>query len=209
MIPPALNDRDLVDGMLRGEERAFRAFFDSYFPRVYRFALRRLAGDPETAQEVAQTTLTRAMRGLASFRHEAALFTWLCQICRHEIAGLLRSRARHSDVVVLLDDDVQTQAEVAAAHALASEEPERHYTTAQTRQLVHEVLDQLPSRFGDVLEWKYVEGRSVDEIGTLLGTSQVAAQSMLARARNAFREALEKKFGRAPDDVVRALRTKR
>jgi len=39
-----------------------------------------------------------------------------------------------------------------------------------------------------VLEWKYIQGLSVAEIATRLGTSMKAAESMLTRARLAFRE---------------------
>ena len=46
------------------------------------------------------------------------------------------------------------------------------------------MLDRLPARYGDVLEWKYIEGRSVEEIGERLGIGQTAAQSVLARARS-------------------------
>ena len=66
------------------------------------------------------------------------------------------------------------------------------------------VLDRLPARYGDVLEWKYIEGRSVEEIGELLGIGQIAAQSVLARARVAFREALETVFGSTAQDVLAA-----
>ena len=68
------------------------------------------------------------------------------------------------------------------------------------------VLDRLPSRYGDVLEWKYIEGRSVEEIGVLLGVGQAAAQSLLARARVAFREALETVFGSTASDVLAGMR---
>ena len=67
------------------------------------------------------------------------------------------------------------------------------------------VLDRLPARYGDALEWKYVEGRSVEEIGAELGIGHTAAQSLLARARVAFREALEQVFGAAAEDIATNL----
>jgi RNA polymerase sigma-70 factor (ECF subfamily) len=76
---------------------------------------------------------------------------------------------------------------------------------AETARLVRSLLDRLPSRYGDVLEWKYVEGLSVDEIGAELGIGHTAAQSLLARARVAFREALETVFGSTSDDVLSGL----
>jgi DNA-directed RNA polymerase specialized sigma24 family protein len=51
------------------------------------------------------------------------------------------------------------------------------------------VLDQLPTRYGDALEWKYGEGLSVKEIATRLGVGPKAAESLLTRARQAFRDA--------------------
>jgi len=58
--------------------------------------------------------------------------------------------------------------------------------------LVQEVLDYLPSNYGNALEWKYIEGFSVSEIAQRLQVSELAAQSILARARTSFREALIK-----------------
>jgi RNA polymerase sigma factor (sigma-70 family) len=78
-----LEDATLVRRMLEGDERAFDEFFDIYFDRVFRFALRRTR-DEDAAEEVAQATLVRAMRKLGTWRGEASLFTWLCAICRRE-----------------------------------------------------------------------------------------------------------------------------
>ena len=50
------------------------------------------------------------------------------------------------------------------------------------------VLDHLPGHYGDVLEWKYVQGLSVNEIAERLNTRRKAAESLLTRAREAFRE---------------------
>src|SRR5678815_1731955 len=62
------SDKTLIAAMLKGNEAAFRTFFENYFPRVYRFALLRLHGDVEAAKDVVQSTLIKAVRGLAGFR---------------------------------------------------------------------------------------------------------------------------------------------
>jgi RNA polymerase sigma-70 factor (ECF subfamily) len=204
--PEYSNDTSLIAAMLKGDEAAFRAFFASYFPRVYRFALPRLGNDAEACKEVVQSTLIKAMRALAGFRGDAALFSWLCQICRRQIADYLRANKRHSQNVVLIDDTPGLREALEAIAAPAADEPLQGYGTAETRRLVQSVLDRLPSRYGDVLEWKYIEGRSVEEIGDLLGVGQTAAQSLLARARTAFREALETVFGSTAGDVLAGMR---
>jgi RNA polymerase sigma-70 factor, ECF subfamily len=204
--PEYSTDATLIAAMLAGDEAAFRAFFEAYFPRVYRFALPRLGNDAEACKEVVQSTLVKAMRALASFRGEAALFSWLCQICRRQIADYLRAHKRHHQNVVLIDDTPGLREALESIAAPASDEPLQGYGTAETRRLVQSVLDRLPSRYGDVLEWKYIEGRSVEEIGALLGVGQTAAQSLLARARVAFREALETVFGSTASDVLAGMR---
>ena len=80
--------------------------------------------------------------------------------------------------------------------------------TLSAGEVLDAALDRLPARYGDVLEWKYIEGRSVEEISELLGVGQVAAQSVLARARTSFREALETVFGSTAQDILGTLRGK-
>jgi RNA polymerase sigma-70 factor (ECF subfamily) len=183
--------------MLDGDERAFSEFFDEYFARLYRFALPRLNGNADAAQEVAQATLCKVMRKLDTFRGEAALFTWICQVCRHQIADHLREGRRHSERIVLIEDSPAVQAALDSIQAPDDERPDQRYDQGQTGALVRAVLDRLPARYGDALEWKYVEGLSVEEIGERLGVGTTAAQSLLARARVAFRDAIENVFGAA------------
>lgn len=200
------SETELIRGMLAGEERAFNAFFENYFPRVYRFALPRLGGDVEAAKEVVQSTMIKAIRNIAAYRGDAAMFTWICQICRRQIVDYLRAHRRQSERVVLIDDSPELQAVLESVAGPLESEPSHRYSRVQTRELIQSVLDRLPSRYGDVLEWKYVEGRSVEEIGKRLGVGHIAAQSMLARARTAFREALETVFGAETADVLATMR---
>jgi len=199
-------DAELIAAMLRGDEVAFRRFFEGFFPRMYRFALPRVGGDPDAAKEVVQAALIKAMRNLAGYRGDAALFSWLCQICRRQIVDHLRANQRHANRLVLVEDSDEMQAVLESIAAPAGDEPAQGYSLEETRRIVQSVLDRLPNRYGDVLEWKYIEGRSVEEISLALGVGQIAVQSMLARARIAFRSALETVFGATAGDVIAGMR---
>ena len=87
-------DAQLVSRMLDGEEPAFEEFFERFFPALFRFALARLGRDAEAAEDVVQATLVRVVGKLDTFRGEAALFTWMCTFCRHEIATHYRRLGR-------------------------------------------------------------------------------------------------------------------
>jgi RNA polymerase sigma-70 factor (ECF subfamily) len=108
---------------------------------------------------------------------------------------------------VLLEDSDEMRAASQAIEAPAEDEPMHSYSSAETRRLVQSVLDSLPARYGDVLEWKYVEGQSVEEIGARLGIGHTAAQSVLARARAAFRDALDTVLGASAVDVLAIIRS--
>lgn len=183
-----LEDRRLVKRLLAHDREAFNAFFDGYFPRLYRFARTRLGDDPDTLKEIVQVTLSKAVRSLVSYRGEAALFTWLCTICRNEINDHLGRVAKERKHVVLTEDSADIRAAVEALAAPESDEPEDRFRRLETTRLIQVALDQLPAHYGNALEWKYVQGFSVEEIAAKLGVGFEAAQSLLARAKRSFQE---------------------
>jgi RNA polymerase sigma-70 factor (ECF subfamily) len=193
-----LEDRRLVKRLLAHDREAFNAFFDGYFPRLYRFARTRLGNDPDTTKEVVQVTLTKAIRKLATYRGEAALFTWLCTICRNEIAEYRERVARERRHVVLTEDAADIRAAVEAIAAPESDDPEHNFRRLETTRLIQVALDQLPAHYGNALEWKYLYGYSVEEIAAKLGVGLEAAQSLLARAKRAFQEV----YGTLTNDLV-------
>lgn len=181
-------DRVLVEKLLARDERAFAEFFDTYAPRLFRFAMRR-SGDEDLAEEITQTTLIAAVSKLKTWRGEATLFTWLCTISRRQLVDHWRKTARQPELRPL-DDDPDVRA---ALESLASggDHPDAPDTSVDRRRLAERVqitLDYLPDRYGDVLEWKYLQGLSVNEIAERLATTPKAIESTLTRARQAFRE---------------------
>ena len=183
-----LEDRRLVKRVLAHDREAFDAFFEGYFPRLYRFARTRLGDDPDTTKEIVQVTLTKAIRKLATYRGEAALFTWLCTICRNEIAEHYERVARERRHVVLTEDGPDIRAAVEAIAAPESDDPESNFRRLETMRLIQVALDQLPAHYTNALEWKYLYGYSVEEIAAKLGVGLEAAQSLLARAKRGFQE---------------------
>ena len=180
-------DKRLVTRLLAGDEAAFRRFFSDHYRRLYRFALPRVGHDAAAAEDAAQAALARALENLAGYRGEAQLFTWLCAICRSEIAQWQRKTGRREAHIVLLEDHPETRAAV-DSFASDSDDPEDELVREQRARHIQVALDQLPPHYGDVLEWKYVEGFSAQEIAARLNIGLEAANSLLARAKRAFKE---------------------
>ncbi len=181
-----LDDRKLVKKLLGGDELAFEGFFEDNFARLYRFALVRLSDDPDAARDIAQIVLTRAMQKLHTYRAESALFTWLCAICRNEVSDWLSRQGRYRQHIVLTEDYPELQAAVDSFQTPFEENPEAQYLRLEKLRLIQVALDKLPAKYGNVLEWKYVQGHSVREISTRLNMGQEATQSLIARAKRAF-----------------------
>ena len=123
---------------------------------------------------------------METYRGEAALLTWLVQICRHEISRVLKREARTDMMQPFLNDELLRS--VVEQVADERESPELQATRSELISLVQFSLDQLPEHYARALEMKYVLGLGSREIAKELDSSDEATQSVLARARRAFRE---------------------
>ena len=184
---PQSEERALVRRLRAGDERAFEQFFETYFQPLFRFALARVDQDVELAKEMTQATLCKVVEKLDTYRGEAALFSWLCSICRFEISGHFR-RARRLPPVIQLVEEGDPLRGVLESIAADADDPESALLRREVARLVHVTVDRLPPHYGEVLEWKYSDGLSVKQIAERLGTSPKAAESLLTRARQAFRD---------------------
>jgi RNA polymerase sigma-70 factor (ECF subfamily) len=170
-----------------GEQRAFDEFFHSHVQRLAAFTARRSGLDAASVEDIVQNTLVKAVRNLSSYRGEASLFTWLIQICRHELADVARKTARRPAYISLQEPDQV----VHLAYELRvpdHREPAAEVEADFHRVAIIDALNALPHRYALALEAKYGDGLSVEEIAAMLGVTTVAAQSLLARARQAFRD---------------------
>jgi RNA polymerase sigma-70 factor (ECF subfamily) len=185
-----MHERDLrlARRLAAGDEEAFNEIFDGSFPALFRFALARLDQDAGAAEDVVQSTLMRATVKIDTYRGEASLLTWLCTFCRHEIAAHHERSGRERRTTPLAEEVPEIRAALESLAASSADDPATALRRREIARLVHVALDSLPAHYADVLEWKYIEGLPVREIAARLGLSEKAAESLLTRAREAFRD---------------------
>ena len=172
--------------VLWGSSSELKAFFDEYFPRLYRFTIVRVSGEHEVAKEIVQNAFSKIVLNIQKFKGEASLFTWMCSICRNEIADFMRKQSRFDAVIELHGSTAELDSVADSWSGLETDKPDSVCEGEQKVKLIHETLDRLPAKYGDVLEWKYIEGLPVSEIAERLSLDHSAAQSLLYRARMAF-----------------------
>jgi RNA polymerase sigma-70 factor (ECF subfamily) len=182
-----LDERDLVERMRRGDQRAFNEFFDTYAARLGAFAARRSSLDAAALEDVVQVTMINAMRGLATFRGGSALFTWLCQICRNHLADVTR-KAQRQPKVQSLDQLGDARPPDNVVELTDFRDPLDECADDSTRSAVRRAINQLPATYARILELRFGDELTVPEIARALQLSESAAESRLVRARQAFRE---------------------
>lgn len=151
--------------------------------RLYRVVLGVVA-DPELAADVVQETFLRAWRGLARFRGEAAIGTWLHRIAVNTALTARRRAMRIRGRTAEIDDDY-------AAEATPENDPEKGGEAMDLRRSLRAALDSLPDGQRQVVVLKDVEGWSHAEIADRLGITESAAKVRLHRAHRRLAHLLE------------------
>ncbi len=174
---------------LAGDTDAVRAFADAVLPPLYHFCFYRVGRDRHRCEEVVQETLVRALRELERYEPARAgnrIFPWLTGLARNEIGRVL-ARDRHT---VSLDELwARMDRELLALYERLESEPlaDEVLVREETRGLVNATMSQLPPQYREALEAKYVRGASVRDLAELGRTTEKAVESLLSRARKAFR----------------------
>jgi RNA polymerase sigma-70 factor (ECF subfamily) len=180
-------DLALARRVAAGDRAAFDEFFREYFPRLYRFTLARVDNDEALAEEIVQRTMCRVVRKMGLYRGEALLFTWLCQICRNERSDVFRRQGIDQKRSVPFEDNPTIRAALESL-SIDLDDPEKSQRAGELARFVRVTLEYLPTKYATALEMKYIRGCSVEEIGKHLNISSKAAESVLSRARAAFKD---------------------
>lgn len=177
------DDMRLARRVVAGDESALEVLYARHADPLFAFIYHHVEESRLDAEEIWQETLLTALRSLRTYRGQSQLFTWLCGIARHKIADYYRRHGRGPEAFSDL-----SPAELAAL-AGTDPLPEDVLARAAARVRVVEALATLPEDYRAALVARYADGCSVGEIAQALGRTYKAAESLLSRARAAFRSA--------------------
>lgn len=161
------------------DELAFRAWYEQSLPRVYAYLLHRCGRDPELAEELTQQAFVEAVRSRARFRGRSDAVTWVVGIARHKLVdhfrGAERDQRRHAALV----------AREFGHHGTGQPAP------GTEPDDIDEALAVLPALQRAVLVLHYMDHLPVREVARSIAKSEAATASLLARGRDAFRQAFQ------------------
>jgi RNA polymerase sigma-70 factor (ECF subfamily) len=168
----------LTRAMARGDEAAFREFYDAYFDRLLRYLLVVTGGDETAASEALQLTLVRVVRHVKPFDAEEKFWSWLTVLARSARAdesrkqrryfAFLEKFTRHADVENSFGNDGEAD--------------------KQLRELLERNLASLPPEEKELIAQKYFLRRSVREIADAQQATEKAVESRLSRIRRKLKD---------------------
>ena len=154
------------------DRAAFLAFYQEAVPEVYGYFLHR-CGDSTTAEDLTSETFLAAVRNLDDGRPVPLDVPWVIGVARHKLADHWRRRARENRLRDALEQDP---------------EPDEDPWDVRLNQMrANDVLAALGPHHRLALTLRYVDGLPVAEVAELLGRTPDATESLLVRARAAYR----------------------
>ena len=194
--PATTHDTELVRRFNAGDEDAFVEIVARHREKMFSAALGHLRNRAD-AEEITQDVFIHAYRGLARFRGDSSLSTWLhCiafNLSRNRYGYYFR-RHRHETCsfdCTLSDDNDATFADLIASNG---PDPAREAANQEFLAQVTVCLGKLNAHHQEILTLRNLLGHSYEEIAVILGLSLGTVKSRLARAREALRGLLDQTY---------------
>ena len=173
----------IVQDVLAGRKGAATAFYQQLAPKLRRYLTSKL---PEgEVEEILQDTFLSAFDSLPLYRGESSITTWLISIARHEVADFYRKRYVRQAV-----EKTTPLFENMVSEILS---PEFVMEKQKIEKRFFDTYHGLTKQYQDILSYRYELSMSVKEIAERMDLPFKATESLLYRARLAFREAYEER----------------
>lgn len=171
------SEKELVEGILGGSEKALRIFYGECKPKLTNFIRQRVSNEKDV-EELVQDTFMAALEAFRDFTYRSSLYTFLCAIAKRKVIDFYR-RKKLKRIIF---------SQIPAIEPLLSilTTPEDKLDEKLLTQKIEETLNALSPQYKRLLQLKYIEGWSVTKIAQEMAISFKSAESKLFRARQAF-----------------------
>jgi RNA polymerase sigma-70 factor (ECF subfamily) len=174
-------DHELVAKSLQGNEKAFRELIERHHPTVFA-SVRGVLGDRDEVEDVVQMVYIKVYRGLAKFRGDAKLSTWIYQIARNEAINVVKKRRLET-----------TPIEDVTVAAPEREGPEASVHQSDAGDHLEIAMQGLDENQRMALELRYMGERSYDEIAEMMGVPLGTVKTYIHRGKAELKKVMERR----------------
>ncbi|MFM2124390.1 MAG: hypothetical protein RL328_841 [Acidobacteriota bacterium] len=182
-----LDESELVTRAQQRDEAAFAELMRRNTSPSLRLAISVLK-DRQEAEDQLQTSFLKAWTGLTNFQSESKFSTWFRRIVLNQ--SLMRLRSVRRAKLQSLDDHGEDDRPMEPASSGLS--PEEDLRRNQMHARLRAEIRKLPPLLRDVLELRDLRELPTETVAEMLGISEAATKSRLARARAMLRDRMER-----------------
>lgn len=167
----AVDPWKMTQAIARGDDQAFKEFYDAYFLRIYRYLLVLNSGKEDLVADALQDCMIRIVRHMKPFQDSGALWNWIRSLAKSAFIDQVRKRNR-------------SRAEL----PLVSELKEREDGDTELKEQLRACLKDLKPQEKRMIEGKYFLGKTYEELAKEERVTPKAIESRLARIRAKMRQ---------------------
>ncbi|MCR5754274.1 MAG: sigma-70 family RNA polymerase sigma factor [Acetatifactor sp.] len=157
---------------------------EEYYPLVFGYLMTLTGGERDLAEDLTQETFLRAIQRIKTFRGEAKMSTWLCQIAKYSFYQYLSKKSHFHDV------SMDAAGELSAAELI-----EEAYLAREERSILYRSIEKLEPAMRDVILYRIVGELSFRQIGELLGKTENWARVTFYRGKEIVGKEMRKQDG--------------
>jgi RNA polymerase sigma-70 factor (ECF subfamily) len=181
-------DEELLAAYQQGDPGAFESLLRRHRAPLFTFLLRML-GDREKAEDLAQETFLRIVKGAHAWERRARFQTWLYTIARNLcVDQSRRDRFRRADSLDAEGPDGESP--LVQSVRGSGLDPERGAASAQIRPLLQKALLALPAEQREVFVLREQAGVPFREIAEMIGVNENTVKSRMRYALESLRKSL-------------------
>jgi len=177
----AQQDMELVDRARKGDQLAYGELLGRYRDAIY-FMLLKMVNSPVDAEDLTIEAFGKAFKNLDQYTPNFAFSTWLFKIATNNCIDFIRKkRASH----VSLDHTVDGDDSLAPSSMIQSDAPDPESNLINQQKIKHmrQVVSKLKPRYRKLVELRYFNEYSYDEIAEELDIPIGTVKAQLFRAR--------------------------
>ncbi len=171
-------EEELVERLIRHDEKAFEVLIDRYGGIVYTI-LYGYTTDKNTVDDIFQDVMIKIYQHIHSFRGESKLSVWIYQIALNTVRNVIKQKSG------------KTMIEIEENTVSTDNEPDEHMQTGDTRELLDKAIATLPPAWQSVVQLYYFESFAYDEIAQITGYPIGTVKTYLFRAKEKLRMFLQ------------------
>jgi RNA polymerase sigma-70 factor (ECF subfamily) len=183
------DERDFVEQLKRGEQRAFRRLIDTFKRPVFNIAFHMLL-DAEEANDVSQNVFLAVFRTIKNFRGACKLSTWIHTIAVNQTRNRLKALSRKKKAYHSPLEDIQEDQVSGKWQPAMGAPPDKQAEANELRRLIQATIHALDDEQREVLVLYDMNGLSYAEIVESTGLPAGTVKSRLHRARGALADAI-------------------